>query len=269
MRELTDETRSFALETTLNEIRNACPNVQASFLLDKEANIIARDSETSEADVEQISELLDAILEKADAIGGLNALVIEGSKGNVHLSSIEDMYLTLVAPKKTDMENLQTIPRVLIPTVIKILDTLPTSPKRPIPKIPVTEPEKMEEDEPEEEDEIDEEEIEEDEIDEETSDVENELSSTQLIVESYSGLWVRGDTVQISKQVAETLQDALHGKEVDLVEVETFNGRSSQFKVKTLDDSKIEGRIIRIPEKGCHTLKVEKGELVRVKPIAE
>ena len=256
---MTDETRSFALETTLNEIRNACPNVQASFLLDKEANIIARDSETSEADVEQISELLDAMLEKADAIGGLNALVIEGSKGNVHLSSIEDMYLTLVAPKKTDMENLQTIPRVLIPTVIKILDTLPTSPKRPIPKIPVTEPEKMEEDEPEEEDEID----------EETSDVENELSSTQLIVESYSGLWVRGDTVQISKQVAETLQDALHGKEVDLVEVETFNGRSSQFKVKTLDDSKIEGRIIRIPEKGCHTLKVEKGELVRVKPIAE
>jgi len=214
VRELTDETRSFALETTLNEIRNACPNVQASFLLDKEANIIARDSETSEADVEQISELLDAMLEKADAIGGLNALVIEGSKGNVHLSSIEDMYLTLVAPKKTDMENLQTIPRVLIPTVIKILDTLPTSPKRPIPKIPVTEPEKMEEDEPEEEDEID----------EETSDVENELSSTQLIVESYSGLWVRGDTVQISKQVAETLQDALHGKEVDLVEVETFNG---------------------------------------------
>jgi len=259
VRELTDETRSFALETTLNEIRNACPNIQASFLLDKEANIIARDSETSEADVEQISELLDAMLEKADAIGGLNALVIEGSKGNVHLSSIEDMYLTLVAPKKTDMENLQTIPRVLIPTVIKILDTLPTSPKRPIPKIPVTEPEKMEEDEPEEEDEID----------EETSDVENELSSTQLIVESYSGLWVRGDTVQISKQVAETLQDALHGKEVDLVEVETFNGRSSQFKVKTLDDSKIEGRIIRIPEKGCHTLKVEKGELVRVKPIAE
>ena len=75
--------------------------------------------------------------------------------------------------------------------------------------------------------------------------------------------------MQISKQVAETLQDALHGKEVDLVEVETFNGRSSQFKVKTLDDSKIEGRIIRIPEKGCHTLKVEKGELVRVKPIAE
>lgn len=259
MRELTDETRSFALETTLNEIRNACPNIQASFLLDKEANIIARDSETSEADVEQISELLDAMLEKADAIGGLNALVIEGSKGNVHLSSIEDMYLTLVAPKKTDMENLQTIPRVLIPTVIKILDTLPTSPKRPIPKIPVTEPEKMEEDEPEEEDEID----------EETSDIENELSSTQLIVESYSGLWVRGDTVQISKQVVETLQDTLHGKEVDLVEVETFNGRSSQFKVKTLDDSKIEGRIIRIPEKGCHTLKVEKGELVRVKPIAE
>ena len=75
--------------------------------------------------------------------------------------------------------------------------------------------------------------------------------------------------MQISRQIADTWEDTVNGKEVDLVEVETFNGRSSQFKVKILEDSKMEGRIIRIPEKGCQTLKVKKGELVRVKPITE
>jgi predicted regulator of Ras-like GTPase activity (Roadblock/LC7/MglB family) len=266
VKDLTDETRSFALETTLNEIRNACPDVQASFLLDKEANVIARDEETSEEAIEQMSELLDVMLEKADAIGGLDELVIEGSKSNIHLSSLEDMYLTLVAPKKADIENLQTIPRVLIPTVMKVLDNLPTTPKRPLPKIPFTKPETVEIEEPDE----DEDEVDNDDFKDEVVDHENEnASSTQLIVESYSGLWVRGDTVQISKQVTEEWKDALHGKEVELVEVETFSGQSDKFKVKTLEDSKIEGRVIRIPEKGCQTLKVKKGELVRVKPVTE
>ncbi|UCD96852.1 MAG: roadblock/LC7 domain-containing protein [Candidatus Bathyarchaeota archaeon] len=263
---MTDETRSFALETTLNEVRNACPDVQAAFLLDKEANIIARDEETSEAAIEQMSELLNVMLEKAEAIGGLEELVIEGSKSNIHLSSIEDMYLTLVAPKKADIENLQTIPRVLIPTVIKVLDNLPTSPRRPLPKIPFTKPETVEIEEPDEAaDEVDN-----DVFEDEVVDHENEAaSSTQLIVESYSGLWVRGDTVQISRQVTEAWEDALQGQEVELVEVETFSGRSDRFKVKLLEDSKMEGRIIRIPEKGCQTLKVKKGELVRVKPVTE
>jgi predicted regulator of Ras-like GTPase activity (Roadblock/LC7/MglB family) len=266
VKNLTEETRSFALETALNEIRNACPDVQASFLLDKEANIVARDEETSEAAIEQMHELLDVMLEKTSVIGGLDELVIEGSKSNIHLSSIEDMYLTLVAPKKANIENLQTIPRVLIPTVIKVLDNLPTSPRRPLPKTPFTKPETVEIEEPDEDDD----EVDNDVLEDEVVDHENEVdSSTQLIVESYSGLWVRGDTVQINRQVTDTWEDALHGKEVELVEVETFNGRSGKFKVKMLEDSKMEGRIIRIPEKGCQTLKVKKGELVRVKPVTE
>ena len=44
----------------------------------------------------------------------------------------------------------------------------------------------------------------------------------------------------------------------------------AQCKVKTINDPKLEGRgFIQIPEKTSRMLEIKKGELVRVKPIAE
>ncbi len=44
----------------------------------------------------------------------------------------------------------------------------------------------------------------------------------------------------------------------------------AECKVKTISDSKLEGRgLIRIPDKTCDMLEVKKGELVRVKPIID
>jgi hypothetical protein len=52
------------------------------------------------------------------------------------------------------------------------------------------------------------------------------------------------------------------------VEVEAFNGKSSECKVKTVDSTKLENKaIIKIPEKLCQELDIDKGELVRVKPV--
>ena len=79
---------------------------------------------------------------------------------------------------------------------------------------------------------------------------------------------VRNDTVQISEDIMSQWEELLDGKEINLVEVESFNGKTSQCKVKTLDYSKLENRaVIRIPDKLCHTLDVKKGELVRIKPV--
>ena len=60
----------------------------------------------------------------------------------------------------------------------------------------------------------------------------------------------------------------MDNKDINLVEIESFNGKTSQCKVKTLDGSKLENQaIIRIPDKLCQTLHIKKGELVRVKPV--
>jgi predicted regulator of Ras-like GTPase activity (Roadblock/LC7/MglB family) len=271
---MSDEAYAFALKNALTEIRNVCPDVQTSFLFDKEATLVAGDSETPEATLSRVVTSLEGILNKAETLGGLNSVVIEGSKGSIHISCVDDMYLTMVASKDADMHYLETVARVLIPTVIKLLNSLNPTPLRhslpPHPLLRTEEKEelKIDEEEGELQEEADVEEQETKEADKEEPMPPVELPSNQLIVESFGGLLVRSDTVQISDEIMSQWEELLDGKDIEIVEVESFNGKTSQCKVKALDDSKLENKaVIRIPEKLCQTLDIKKGELVRVKPI--
>ena len=143
---MSKEIYGIALRNALTEIGNVCPDIQASFLFDKEANVVAGDAETPEETIEKVANSLEGILNKADTIGGLNSLIIEGSKGNVHLSSVNDLYLTLIASKTADMKYVETVARVLIPTVMKLLDSLGPTPLRQLPPSHILlEPEKEQE----------------------------------------------------------------------------------------------------------------------------
>jgi len=258
---MSNQAYAFALKNALTEIRNVCPDVQSSFLFDNEASVVAGDEETPEASVERVMKSLEAILDKADTLGGLNSLLIEGSNGNVYISSVKDLYLTMVASKKADMRYVETVARVLIPTVMKLLDSLDSAPLRPLPPTRLsTKPMAVAKEELQQEQEEDSKEAEEP--------LEPELPSNQLIVESFGGLLVRGDTVQISEDLMSQWEEFVDGKEIDLVEIESFHGKTSQCKVKTVDNSKLDNKaIIRIPDKLCQALDVRKGELVKVKPL--
>ena len=269
---MSNEAYASALKNALTEIRNVCSDVQTSFLFDKEATLVAGDSETPEATLSRVVTSLEGVLNKAETLGGLNSVVIEGSKGSIHISCVDDMYLTMVASKGADMRYLETVARVLIPTVIKLLDSLDPTPLRHSPPPHSLKSEAKEElkidDEGELQEEADAEEQETKEVDKEEPMPPIELPSNQLIVESFGGLLVRSDTVQISDEIMSQWEELLDGKDVEIVEVESFNGKTSQCKVKALDDSKLENKaVIRIPEKLCQTLDIKKGELVRVKPV--
>lgn len=257
---MSNQAYAFALKNALAEIRNVCPDVQSSFLFNKEAAIVAGDAETPPATVKKVVKSLEPILDKADTLGGLNSLLIEGSNGNVHISSVKDMYLTMVASKKADMRYVETVARVLIPTVLKLLDSLDSTPFRQPSMRSLVTPVPVAKENLQEEQEENSEEIEEP--------IEPELPSNQLIVESFGGLLVRGDTVQISEDLMAQWEDVVDDKEIDLVEIESFHGKTSQCKVKTVDNSKLDNKaIIRIPDKLCQALDVRKGELVKVKPL--
>jgi predicted regulator of Ras-like GTPase activity (Roadblock/LC7/MglB family) len=275
---MSSEVYTFALQNTLTEIQNISKDVKNSFLFDKKANVIAGDVNTSEATMSRVLSCLEVILEKGDTIGGLDSLVIEGSKRNVHITSVSDMFLTLVASKDADMKYLHTISRALIPTMIRLLDKLDNRIPATIKHIPPSQtlfepPEEelplFEDDEQPEVEEIEgpkQEEIEE--VKEKDNLPELELPSNQLIVESFGGLLVRSDTVQISKDIMSEWQEFVDGEEINFVEIEAFNGEAKQYKVKTVDESKLENKaVIRIPEKACRALDIKRGELVRVKPV--
>ncbi len=262
---MSENAYSFALKNALTEIRNICPDVQTSFLFDKKATLITGDAETPEVTLERAIGSLEGIMEKADTLGGLNTLEVEGTKGNVHISCINDMYFTMVTSKKADKKYIETVTRVLIPTVIKLLDSLNPTPLKQLPPSRIfLEPEKEEELIEEQADDV---ELEKEDA-EEAPISDAEIPSNQLIVESFGGLLVRSDTVHISEDIMDQWEELLDNKNINLVEIESFNGKASQCKVKTLGASKLENKaIIRIPDKLCQTLHIKKGELVRVKPV--
>ncbi len=272
---MSKEAYAFALQNALTEIKRICPDVRTSFIFDKEAAVVAGDAETPETTFEKVVKSLGGIMDKADVIGGLDSLVVEGTKSSVQISCFDDVYLTMIVSKKADMKYVKTVGRVLIPTVIKLLNNLNPAPLTQLPPSHTLLKPRKEKLHEEAEEEIEEEETEEEDIEEKRKEEESEpnfphleLPSNQLIVESFGGLLVRSDTVQISKGIMSQWQATLDGQNINLVEIEAFNGQTSQCKVKTVNDSKLENKaVIRIPEKICQVLDVKKGELVRVKPV--
>jgi hypothetical protein len=190
------------------------------------------------------------------------------------------------------LSHLRTITGVILPTIIKVLDSIspeaaspPTLPK-PAPRFPPTplksmpaEPmaeeenveeteEKIEEPETPETQEVLEAKIEE-EVEPEAPKQIISLPSQQFIVDKFGGFMVRSDTVQIDSDVLQRWGSMLDEKEISEVDLETFSGKTARCKTKAISDQKLEGRgLIRIPEKLCDTLELKRGELIRVKPVA-
>lgn len=272
-----DEAYSFALKNTLNEILNLCPDVTNAFMFRENGEIVAGDENTPEKTMVRVVDAFDGILERAEAIDGVEGIIIEGSNGRVNVSNVNDFYLVTVTSRKADMNYVNTLTNVLIPTVLKLLEKIhPTSPKSNLPPPKTSEPKtplvaKFEESmkEPDEETTIEEpKETIEPEI--ESEPLLPEPPVNQLIVENLGGLLVPSDTVRIDSQIISQWEELYEGRKIEEVEIGTFYGKTTQCKVKPIKGSKYEGKgIIQVPEKIRLDLEIKKGELVRVKPVVK
>jgi len=275
-----NEVYTFALKNALNEIRNACPDITNTFMFRQDGEIIVGDENTSKKTMVHVVDAFDGIFEKADAIGGVECITIEGSNGKVNVSWLNDLYFVTVTSRKADINYVNTVTRVLIPTVLRLLEKIcPTPLKSNSPltktkhqlKIPMVKelekPELMEEP------------VEETVMEEPKETVEAETKHepllpeppvNQFIVENLGGLLVPSDTVRIDTEILSQWEELYEGRKIEEVEIGTFDGKTMRCKVKTIKDSKYEGKgIIQIPEKVQLALEIKKGELVRAKPIIE
>lgn len=122
------EIYSFALESALTEMGNACPDIKNSFMFNEDGEIVARDERTSDSVVTRVIDAFNSILEKVDAIGGVKGIALESSKGRVKVSCVNDLYLVTVTSREADMNYVNTVTRVLIPTVVKLLEKITPAP---------------------------------------------------------------------------------------------------------------------------------------------
>lgn len=213
-----------ALKNTLTEIRNICPDINSSFIFKKDGTIVAGDTETADITIKKALNSFQSVAEKAGTIGGLHNFSVDGDKGKVHISRINDMYLVTATSKNADTNNLRSVTQVIVPTILKLLESIIPAPLK-------------------------------------------SAQPQQLTVDTFSGFFA-GDTVQVDPPLLTEWSKLFNGKNVNEVEVETFGGETTRCKVKEINDPNLQGKgIIRIPERVCRTLEVNKGEPVRIKPI--
>lgn len=289
-----------ALKNTIGEIKNICPEVLETFVF-KESDIIAKDDSSSKKTLDQAIIAFNSIEKEATTVSGLKAVRIEGNKGKINLTCMEKFNFATVLSNKADEKYVNTITRVLVPTVIKLVDNIqPNLPKKEDLE-PVVKPSKKnveitqdtqnilsENQKPivelvevpaSEQVQIVEEEqyhkIPKNEAPEETSKIElaedtflAEPPVTQLIVEKLSGLLVSSDTVRIDKEIIEKWNELYEGKKIELLHIENINGQSTKSKFRNIKSSKHSGKgVIRMPEKIQFALETSKGELVTIKPV--
>ena len=260
-----NEVYTFALKNALNELRNVCPDITNTFMFRADGEIIVGDENTPEKTMVHVVDAFDGVFEKADAIGGVECITIEGSNGRVSVSLLNDLYFVTVTSKKADMNYVNTVTRVLIPTVLRLMEKICSTPLKSSSPLTKTKPEPLTEP-------IEETVMEEP---EETVEAETEHEPllleppvNQLIVENIGGLLVRSDTVRIDSEILAKWQGLYEGKQIEEVEIGTFNGKTMRYKVKIIKDPKYEGKgFIQMPEKVQLALGIKRGELVRAKPI--
>ncbi len=213
-----------ALRNTLMEIRNICPNINSSFIFTKDGTIVAGDTETADATIRKALNSFQNVAEKAGTIGGLHNFSVDGDKGKVHISRINDMYLATATSQNADTNNLRSVTQVIVPTVLKLLESITPAPLKS------TQPQ-------------------------------------QLTVDTFSGFFA-GDTVQVDPPLLTEWSKLFNGKNVNEIEVETSGEKTTRCKVKEINDPDLQGKgIIRIPERVCRVLDVNKGEPVKIKPV--
>jgi predicted regulator of Ras-like GTPase activity (Roadblock/LC7/MglB family) len=271
-----NEVYSFALKIMLDEMQKTCPDIKNAFVITKDRELIARDEDTSEKTITGAVDAFEEMLEKAQAIGGVEDVTIEGMNGRMNVSRLDEVYLVTVASKQADLDYVNTMTHVLFPTVLRVLEKFSPSPLKknlPTPNVEPEEPAIERDVQPQTKN------VEGPEMDkhgeqsgltEKSENVLTEIPVNQLIVEDLKGLLAPSDTVRVDSNIVEEWNRFYENRTIEEVDIETFVGKSTRCKVKPIKESKLDGQgKIQMPNKVQLALEIKKGELVKVKPAVE
>jgi len=119
---------SFALENTLNEIHEVCPDLRNCFIFNENGEIVAKDENTSEKTMLLAIDSFKSITDKADFAGGVDCITLESNKGRLNVSHLNNLYVVTVTPKNAEKDNVNIVTHVLVSTILKLLERIAPAP---------------------------------------------------------------------------------------------------------------------------------------------
>ncbi|MCW4031053.1 MAG: hypothetical protein NWE80_01675, partial [Candidatus Bathyarchaeota archaeon] len=114
---------AITLNKAMTEIKKAYPEIQTSFIFTKNRDILTEDQEIDQETINKLLESFENLKEKTEALGKLKSFTINAKNGNLTLSKIRDMHLLLASSKNADKGHIHSITKVIIPTILKTLET--------------------------------------------------------------------------------------------------------------------------------------------------
>ncbi len=245
-----------------------------TFIFKQDKNVLAKDKETDEATINRAVEAFSALNKRGKAAGGLESVTFEGTDSRATVTRVNNLYLATVASRDADEKTLNALTRVIVPTVLKLVELIQ-------PELTSVPPELLEDGAEinERVREIESRETESFTVAQSEPDFTSELLLpdplvSQLIVENITGISrIIGsqDTVRVDTAVIARWANLYGDREILEVEVEeTCTGQTVRCKYKPIKDSQSDGKgVIQLPEKVQSALQTKKGALVMVKPIIE
>ncbi len=266
-------TNSFTLKAAVNEIKNISPEVSGAFIFKKDGEIIAQDDSTRQETILSAIKVFNEMTKHMDTVGGLEGLTVKGSNSQVCFTPcIDDFYLVTVSSKMADEKIIFAVNRVLVPTLVKLLNQLGENSEaqllleKPQPKEP--KPSKKETEKKTSKHKTQTETVEQPAVIMDPEPYVPEPPVHQLMVEKMGGFLAPSDIVRIDSEVLASWRELYEGKTIYGVSIETLKLKTTKCKFKSIKETKKPTKgIIQVPEKIMLTLEASKGELVMVKPI--
>lgn len=248
------------IQTVIDEFKTLSPDTSKVIVFRKDGETLAASKETTPEQTQTLIANLNRITH-TECIGGMENLTIQDVNSQLNITTVGDVYLTMVYSRLGDQKVINSLTRVVAPTIIRLAEgTTATSEitekqkqvpevvvKQGVEKLPIEESTVKPKIEPQ----------------PSTEQVPDQTPIAQFIVERISGFLVPSDIVRVDSEVLANWQTFCDGKEVSVC-IENLEGKQVTCKVKA---QKAPKGIIGIPDKILQTLNCNKGTLVKVKPL--
>jgi hypothetical protein len=271
---MNDDLLAFALKSTMDELRSACPDLSNTFIFKNDGSLLAKDEDLDEETVTRAVNVFQGVAKKADTIGGLEYAGFYSENNRVNILQVDNLCLVIVGSEEPDGDRTAGLARILVPTVLKLTEKISHYQPENLtnnlePKATtglITEDTGID---------LEAEEIKSNEEEKhkqktepiQETETEPEPLVTQLMVED-CGRFAASNAVRIDSAVIQQWKDLYGEREINEVEIETLNGQKVRCRYKLIGDSKLDGKgLVRIPQKMQLILNTSKGELVTVKPV--
>ncbi|MCX8150126.1 MAG: hypothetical protein N3D85_01255 [Candidatus Bathyarchaeota archaeon] len=257
-----------AIQNTLNELRNICPQISTAYIFKPDKTVLAQDKDANKSDVASTVDKLCMLIKHARVGGGLEFFRVDSLGYCATVTRLGSVYFAMVHSRALDDKVLCGITRGIVPIVLKLVELIQ-------PELMYATPQIFE-DFPSEKAQMDSKERSSSEVVGSEKNVDctsfSESVVSQLTVENLNGisrLVGSQDNVRVDPAIINQWVTLGGQKEIIKVEVEEIqSGKKIVCNFKPIKDVAFYGKaVIQLSEKIQTTLQTKRGAAVLVRPI--